>query len=63
MAQFYDSLDRNELARIEWMLKQGGVEFTRRPAAEGSLMFEILVAAEDFAYADALLTSQSGSVH
>lgn len=63
MTRFYDSLDSRELARVQHILKWGGIEYTMLTAVGGSAMNEILVAEEDLVYADALLSNQSGSVH
>jgi len=63
MTRFYDSLDSRELARVQHILKWGGIEYTMLPAVKGSAMSEILVAEEDLVYADTLLSSHSGSVH
>jgi hypothetical protein len=63
MAQFYDSLDERELARVAHILKRGGIEYTLVTAGSGSAMREILVAPEDLVYADALLSASGGSAH
>ena len=60
MARFYDTANSMELARVEQLLNQGGIEYTVQVSGEGSPMNEILVAAEDLVYADKLLTSAGG---
>lgn len=57
MARFYDVVDGAELAKIEAALKSGGVEYTL--AGAGDSVREILVAEEDLAYAEQLLTTVS----
>lgn len=57
MARFYDVVDGTELAKIEAALKSGGVEYTL--TGEGDSVREILVAEEDLAYAEQLLTTVS----
>ncbi len=56
MARFYDAVDLSELASIEAVLKSGGVEYSLSTGEEECLS-EILVAEEDLAYAEKLLTS------
>lgn len=56
MARFYDAVDSSELARIEAMLKNGGVEYTLSSGTDSSVS-EILVAEEDLAFAENLLSS------
>lgn len=63
MTRFYDSLDSRELARVQHILKWGGVEYTLLTGVGDSAMNEIQVAEEDLVYADALLSGQSGTVH
>jgi hypothetical protein len=57
MARFYDVVDSAELARIEAVLKKGGVEYAL--TGTGESVREILVAEEDLAYAEQLLTTVS----
>lgn len=59
MARFYDSLDISELARVEHLLRLGGVEYTIHEVAADSSIKEIDVAEEDLVFAEALL-SESG---
>jgi len=61
MARFYDAVDSSELARIEAMLKSGGVEYTLSSGKDSSVS-EILVAEEDLAFAESLLLSPGESV-
>lgn len=63
MAQFYDSLDAREVARVASILKKGGIEYTLVTNWRGSSMKQIRVAEEDLVYADALLSSKGGSAH
>jgi len=60
MARFYDAMDSSELARIETLLKNGGVEYTLSGADDG--VREILVAEEDLAFAERLISSSGKSV-
>lgn len=60
MARFYDVVDRSELARIEAMLKDGGIEYSLSSGAD-DIISEIMVAEEDLAYAESLLVSASES--
>jgi hypothetical protein len=55
MARFYDVVDGAELARIEAVLKNGGVEYALTGASDS--VREILVAEEDLAYAEQLLAT------
>jgi hypothetical protein len=57
MARFYDAADSAELARIEAVLKKGGVEYSLSGADD--FINEILVAEEDLAYAERLLVQES----
>lgn len=59
MARFYDAVESAELARIETLLKNGGVEYSLRSESD-DFVSEILVAEEDVAYAESLLASASG---
>ncbi len=54
MARFYDAVNSSELARIEAVLKSGGVEYS---LGSEDVVSEILVAEEDLAYAESLLTA------
>ena len=63
MTKLYDSLGSRELARVEHILKLGGIEYTIMAGVKGSPVNEILVAEEDLVYADMLLSSRDGSVH
>ncbi len=63
MAQFYDSLDEREVARVARILTSGGIEYTLATAGGGSSLRRILVAPEDLVYADALLSGSGGSAH
>jgi len=60
MARFYDAVNSSELATIEAMLKNGGVEYTLSPGKDSSVC-EILVAEEDLAFAESLLSSPAES--
>lgn len=55
MARFYDTTDEADLARVEGVLRRGGIEyFSRVERGEPSLK-EIQVAEEDMARAQELL--------
>lgn len=56
MERFFDAVDSGELARMETMLKRGGVEYALRPGPD-DVIREIVVAEEDLAYAESLLAS------
>jgi len=60
MVRFYDPKDTMDLARVEAILRSGGIEYflRREPAAELGPC-QILVAEEDLAHADELLRRQS----
>jgi len=54
MERFFDAVNSSELAKMETMLKNGGVEYALRFGAD-DVVREILVAEEDLAYAESLL--------
>lgn len=60
MARFYDAVNSSELAKIEAMLKNGGVEYTLSPGKDS--VCEILVAEEDMVFAESLLSAPAESV-
>ena len=56
MAFFYDPKDEADLARIELILKHGGIEyFLRREPEAGLGPLQVHVAEEDFPHAEKLL--------
>jgi hypothetical protein len=55
MVKFYDARNESELARVEAVLKQGGIEYFVIDLAEGSAAREIEVAEEDLPKAEELL--------
>ncbi|UFS69527.1 DUF2007 domain-containing protein [Geomonas sp. RF6] len=56
MVRFYDPRDEEDLARVEKLLREGGIEyFTSTVRSEGGYPVEILVAEEDLPQAEALL--------
>lgn len=55
MVKFYDAKNESELARVEAVLKQGGIEYFVTNLTEGSVAREIEVAEEDFPKAEELL--------
>jgi len=60
MVRFYDPKDASELARVEAILRAGGIEyFLRREPVGGLATFQVLVAEEDLAHADELLRRKS----
>lgn len=60
MARFYDAVDSAELSRIEAMLNNYGIEYTLESGKDSSVS-EILVAEEDLAFAESLLSSTGES--
>ena len=61
MARFYDTASDSDLARVEDLLNSGGIAYSMRILGNGSPLKEILVAEEDFAYAEWLLSSPGSS--
>lgn len=57
MARFYDTLDGLELNRVESLLKRGGIAYSLLLPGDGSSLKEILVAEEDVAFAEELLSN------
>lgn len=55
MARFYDTMNESELARVEGFLKKGGIGYYLLDTGNRSILKEIHVAEEDFAYAEELL--------
>jgi hypothetical protein len=56
MALFYDPKDETDLARVEAILKSGGIEyFLRRETVAGIGPFQVHVAEEDVPRAEDLL--------
>lgn len=55
MVKFYDAKSETELARVEAVLKQGGVEYCVTGLAKEDVSGEIEVAEEDLPRAEELL--------
>ncbi len=55
MARFYDTRNEVELARVEGVLRSGGIEYSCRGSREDTALKEIMVAEEDVAHAEELL--------
>ncbi|HBA86566.1 MAG TPA: hypothetical protein DCZ75_00865 [Geobacter sp.] len=55
MVKFYDPKDEADLARVEAMLKKGGIEYALRATPAGTYNREIEVAEEDVPKAEELL--------
>lgn len=55
MARFYDTRDDAELARVEGVLKKGGIEYSCRGSRDDTALKEIMVAEEDMPRAEELL--------
>jgi putative signal transducing protein len=61
MAKFYDTCDADDLARVEAVLRGGGIEYALRPAGQTGAFVEIHVAEEDVFHAAELLEAASSS--
>ena len=61
MARFYDTTNDADLSRVEGFLKRGGIGYYFREMGGRSPIKEIVVAEEDMAYAEELLSE--GVVH
>ncbi len=55
MARFYDTCNESDLARVEGVLRGGGIEYFCRESREETALKEILVAEEDMVRAEELL--------
>lgn len=55
MARFYDTGNESDLARVEGVLRGGGIEYFCREHRDDAAMREILVAEEDMVHAEELL--------
>ena len=61
MVLFYDSMDEKDLARVEQILHDGGIEYFPSEEPEKSLgPRQVQVAEEDLPAAEALLLKDSG---
>lgn len=58
MLRFYDPKDKNDLARVEKLLRKGAIEYFLVPDAD-SWPIEIRIAEEDLPQAEALLQQES----
>ena len=57
MAVFYDPKDERDLGRVKRILDKGGIEyFLRREPERGIGPMQVLVAEEDFPFAEKLLS-------
>ena len=59
MVRFYNARNETDLARVEAILKKGGIEFFRMQGAAGSPGLEIEVAEEDIPMAEELVLSSA----
>jgi hypothetical protein len=57
MARFYDTANDSDLARVEELLNSSGTAYSLRILGQESSLKEIMVAEEDVAYAEWLLSS------
>ncbi|TWJ26428.1 putative signal transducing protein [Geobacter argillaceus] len=55
MARFYDTVNESDLARVEGVLRRGGIEYFCRDSRVEPALKEIQVAEEDLARAQELL--------
>ncbi len=55
MARFYDTRNESDLARVEGVLKRGGIEYCCRDSSDDPALREIMVAEEDMVFAEELL--------
>lgn len=55
MVRFYDAKDEADLARVEAVLRKGGIEYFLSEVQVGSIAREIQVAEEDVPKAEELL--------
>lgn len=55
MVRFYDAKDESDLARVEAVLRKGGIEYFLSEVQSGSIAREIQVAEEDVPKAEELL--------
>ncbi len=58
MARFYDTRSESDLARVEGVLRSGGIEYSCRDDREDAALKEIMVAEEDVATAEELLQAR-----
>lgn len=58
MVRFYSAKDEADLARVEAVLRKGGIEFFTMQTPEGSLAREIEVAEEDVPRAEELILEE-----
>jgi len=56
MVRFYDPKDEADLARVERVLRDGGIEFFTRSVESGPYQVEIVVAEEDVPLAEELVS-------
>jgi hypothetical protein len=60
MARFYDTASDSELTRIAGLLKKNGIVYTLKSASNtGLLISEIMVAEEDLAFAEFVVSEDS----
>jgi hypothetical protein len=60
MVRFYDPKDKNDLARMEKLLRKGAIEYFLVPNAD-AWPIEIRIAEEDLPQAEALLQQESSA--
>ena len=64
MVRFYDPKDDRDLRRIEQLLRQGGIEYCLRRAAESGLgPPQVSIAEEDLPAAEQLLMAGRPTMH
>jgi hypothetical protein len=57
MARFYDAMSDSDVSRVTDLLKEGGIEYSMQIMGDGAHLKEILVAEEDLAAAERLLST------
>jgi hypothetical protein len=58
MARFYDTGDESDLARVEGVLRRGGIGYFCQDSREDPALKEIMVAEEDILLAEELLDAR-----
>lgn len=61
MVRFYDPKDKNDLARVEKLLRKGAIEYFLIPDAAGAWPVEIRIAEEDLPQAEALMQQDNSA--
>jgi hypothetical protein len=57
MARFYDAMSDLDASRVTDILKEGGIEYSMLILGDGAHLKEIMVAEEDLATAERLLST------